>query len=361
MRVLIDIGHPAHVHLFKHFAWDMQEKGHHVFFTCRDKEFEIYLLEKYRFAYKSFGKKYTNVVGKLLGLVEFDMREILAGLAFKPDILFSHGSIYAAHAAFFLRKPHISMEDTFNFEQINLYRHFSRAILTADYDNPLSGDKKTIPYAGYHELAYLHPKRFAPDEGVLKELGVRKGEKYVIMRFVSWQASHDQGHTGISLENKVRAVREFQKHARVFISSESILPRDLAQHKIPIKPERIHDAMAFAFLLYGESATMISEGAVLGTPGIYIDNTGRFYTKELENKYGMVFNFSESEHDQMDSIDKGLEILTNVDKQSLWSMRKKNMLRHKIDTSSFMVWFIENYPKSFRIMRKNPDYQYRFK
>ena len=44
MRILIDIGHPAHVHLFKNFAWQMQEKGHKVLFTCREKEFEIDLL-----------------------------------------------------------------------------------------------------------------------------------------------------------------------------------------------------------------------------------------------------------------------------------------------------------------------------
>ena len=65
MRILIDIGHPAHVHLFKHFAWEMQKKGHTIFFTCREKEFEIYLLEKYGFAFKSFGKKYFSPLGKI--------------------------------------------------------------------------------------------------------------------------------------------------------------------------------------------------------------------------------------------------------------------------------------------------------
>ncbi len=40
MRVLIDIGHPAHVHLFKHFAWETTKKGHDVTFTTREKEFD---------------------------------------------------------------------------------------------------------------------------------------------------------------------------------------------------------------------------------------------------------------------------------------------------------------------------------
>ena len=37
------------------------------------------------------------------------------------------------------------------------------------------------------------------------------------------------------------------------------------------------------------------------------------------------------------------------------------MLADKIDITSFMVWFIENYPNSSDIMKKNPEYQYNFK
>lgn len=55
MRVLIDIGHPAQVHLFKRFAWETTKKGHDVTVTTIEKEFEITLLIKYGFKFKSFG------------------------------------------------------------------------------------------------------------------------------------------------------------------------------------------------------------------------------------------------------------------------------------------------------------------
>ena len=45
MNILIDIGHPAHIHLFKNFAWEMQKKGHKILFTCRDREFLLRLLQ----------------------------------------------------------------------------------------------------------------------------------------------------------------------------------------------------------------------------------------------------------------------------------------------------------------------------
>jgi predicted glycosyltransferase len=360
MKILIDIGHPAHVHLFRHFAKEMQKNGHQILFTCRDKEFEIYLLKKFGFKYKSFGRKYKSRTGKLWGLIEFDVKAFLSGLQFRPDILISHGSMYAAHAAFLLGKPHVSLEDTFNFEQIRLYSPFTKIILTADYDHPLKSEK-VIRYAGYHELAYLHPKRFTPDKSILKELGLEENEKYVIIRFVSWNASHDYGHSGISFENKLKAVNEFSKYARVFISSEKQLPDKLEKYKIAIAPHRMHDAIAFASLLFGESSTMSEEAAMLGIPSVYLNDKSTYYTKHLENDYELVYNYKESDEDQSHAIEKGMELLQQAGLKDQWKEKRDKMLADKIDVTAFMVWFIENYPQSKNIMKENPDYQYNFK
>ena len=42
-------------------------------------------------------------------------------------------------------------------------------------------------------------------------------------------------------------------------------------------------------------------------------------------------------------------------------MLKEKMLSGKIDVTAFMVWFIENYPNSVKVMKENSDYQIRFK
>jgi hypothetical protein len=177
---------------------------------------------------------------------------------------------------------------------------------------------------------------------------------------VSWSATHDTGHEGFSLENKLKVVEEFSKYAKVFISSEKPLPSAIEKYKIPIAPEQMHDAIAFSSLMFGESATMVSEAAVLGVPGIYIDDTSRYYTKEQEEKYGLVFNYTESGEDQAIAIAKGIELLSN-NNNGIWSQRRAKMLKDKIDVSAFLIWFVENYPESSEIMKKNPDYQYRFK
>ena len=359
MNILIDIGHPAHVHLFKNFAWQMQEKGHKLLFTCRDKEFEIELLNTYGFSYKTFGKKKSSRTGKIFGLVEFDFKEVVAGLRFKPDVLVSHGSIYAAHAAFLLRKSHISLEDTFNFEQIRIYLPFTNVVLTGDYVHPLLG-KKEIKYAGYHELAYLHPKYFSPDEAVLDCLGVKKSEKYIILRFVAWKATHDYGHKGLAYLNKLKAIEQFEKYAKVFISSEAGLPPELQPFQLHIPPEKLHDALAFASLVWAESFTIPAECSVLGVPSVVNHDTKSYYLFEQQERYKICFVYSESENDQDDAIERCIQLLQE-DTKIEWQKRRDRMLADKIDVTAFLVWFVENYPQSAQTMRKDPNYQWRFK
>lgn len=360
MKILIDISHPAHVHLFRNFALKMMRKGCEFMFTCREKEFETDLLSYYNLPFISLGKKPDSLVGKFTSLIVLERKLYLVAKKFKPDLLLSHGSHTAAHIAFLLAKPHIAFEDTFNFEQIWLYKPFAKVILTSDYEHPLKSGK-LIKYSGYHELAYLHPKYFIPDKSVLDDLGVRENEKYVIIRFVAWKASHDVGHKGVNLKNKILAVEEFSKYAKVFISSESPLPSDIAKYKITFSPHQMHNAIAFSSFVFGESATMVSEAAVLGIPGIYLDKKGRFYTNELQEKYNLVFNYNESEISQKQAIQKGVELLNMPDLKNEWQKRRQKMLADKIDVTAFLIWFVENYPQSFKIMKENPQYQQRFK
>ncbi|MCK5221039.1 MAG: DUF354 domain-containing protein, partial [Candidatus Aminicenantes bacterium] len=265
MKILIDIGHPAHVHLFKNFALEMIKKGNQVLFTARDKEFEIYLLNKYGFEYKTFGEHYSTTRGKIWGLIKFNFMLFWVSLKFKPDLFLSHGSIYAAHVSYLFRKPHISLEDSGNMEQINIYRPFTKVILSPDV---LPGEfgPKHIKYKGYHELTYLLPNYFNPDRSIFKELGIKDGEKYCVMRFVSWTATHDAGQRGFTYQEKKELILELSKKIKVFISSEAKIDKEFEKFAIRIPPERMHDALAFASLFIGEGATMASEAGVLGVP-----------------------------------------------------------------------------------------------
>lgn len=356
MRILIDIGHPAHIHLFKNFAWRMQERCHKILFTCRDRECVLQLMKVYGFVYENFGKHYSSVQGKIFGLIKNELQMLNTAIHFKPDLFFSHGSTIAAFTSFIMHKPHIALEDTFNMEQVKLYMPFTDVILTGDYPHPSLGEKE-INYPGYKELAYLHPNVFVPDESVIEMLGVKKGEKYAIVRFVAWQASHDIGHSGISYENKIKLVKTLSRHLRVFISSETELPGELKNYQIKIPPEQMHNALAFAHLYIGESGTMASECACLGVPSIYIDNNGRGYTDDLEKSYGLIYNYNESISDQNKAIRRAEEIAIKPNTKEDYLAKREKMLADKIDVSAFLIWLVENYPASVKeIKAKDFDF-----
>jgi predicted glycosyltransferase len=355
MRILIDINHPAHVHLFKNFAWEMKKKGHVIFFTTRKKEVSIDLLEKFGFDYKSFGIHYKSMFGKFWGFIKFDWKMLVTALRFKPDLFLTMGGMYASHIAFILRKPHIALDDTEHARSHHmLYVPFTNVCMNPTCFHKSFG-KKQIFYRGYHELAYMHPKRFKPDPNICKTMGLKENEKYFLIRFVSWAASHDIGQSGISEKVKVEFVKALSKYARVFISSEGKLIPEFEHYRLKIEPHRMHDVLAFASLYIGEGSTMASEAACIGTPAIYINSLEVGYCTEQE-KYGLVFNFRNIDG----ALEKTLELVRDHELEAKSKAGRDKMLSEKIDVTAFLVWFVENYPESFNIMKNDPDYDKRF-
>jgi len=82
MRILIDIGHPAHVHYFRNFIKIMQLKGHEFLISSRDKEVSHILLEKYGIPYFNRGKGSKSLPGKLVYLIKADFLLLKESLKF---------------------------------------------------------------------------------------------------------------------------------------------------------------------------------------------------------------------------------------------------------------------------------------
>ncbi len=301
------------------------------------------------------GSFYKSKAGKVLGMLKFDYAIWKASLRFKPDIFLSHGSIYAAQVAFLLGKPNIAIEDTGNKEQVNIYKPITKAILTSDIFRQSYGEKQ-VRYHGYHELAYLHPAFYQPDPSIYNLLGIEPGFKYAVIRFVSWRATHDAGQSGLDYATKIKLVEELSKRLKVFITSEEKLPPEIAQFQINIPPEKIFDAMYYASLFVGEGATMASESGVLGTRAVYINSLQREYCEDQE-QYGLVYNFSRPDG----VIRKAIEILDENESKDDMLKRRQKLLDAKINVTDFLVWFVENFPESLKIMKADPTYDKRFR
>lgn len=337
MKILIDINHPAHVHYFRNFYKIMTGRGHEIIVVSRNKEIEHKLLDYYQIPYINRGKGKEGKIGKFVYLAYADLKLLLISLKFRPDVYLNFLHPYPSQVAKLLGKTSLVFSDS---EHAKLHHQltvpFASKIFTpACYRIDLG--QKHVRFKSYMELSYLHPNYFKPNPDILEYLGVKQGERYVIVRFVSWAAAHDFGHMGISMENKRKAVFEMAKLARVFISSEKELPEDLKPFQIKIPLHKIHDALYYSTLLFGESGTMTSEAAVLGTTAIFLNDNGLGYTDEEEKKYGLVYNFTESPEHQTDAIEKAIELLQNPNLKEENVQKRERLLRDTIDTTQFMI------------------------
>jgi uncharacterized protein len=361
MKILIDIGHPAHVHYFKNLIKIMESKGHEFLIIAKSRNVTHRLLETYKIPFIKRSDYPKSILLKLLKIPLTDALIIKHVLNFIPNLLMGFSGTHISHAGWLLKIPSIVLDDTDHARIAHLsYSFLAKVILTPTCFRKYFG-KKHIKFNSYMELSYLHPNYIHIDDSILPALGVQKNEKYCIVRFVKWAASHDIGHSGLPLNYKIRLINKLSEFGKVFISSEDELPEDLRKYIYPLKPETIHNALAFASLYYGESATMASESAVLGTPAIFHDNEGRGYTLEQEEKYGIVFNFTESSCDQQLGFEKAVNILNDPLSKKKAKKISEKIIEDKIDLTSFLVWFVENYPRSIEIIKGNPEYQYNFR
>lgn len=185
---------------------------------------------------------------------------------------------------------------------------FANAILAPTVTRMGRYERKTTRFDGNFELFYLHPNRFVPDRDALSRVGIDSGRPYLLVRLSALTAHHDVGARGVSEQVLRRIIELAEGRCRVFISSEKPLADEFEPYRIPIQPESMHHALAFARLLVGDSQTMTSEAAVLGTPAIRISSfVGRLsYLDELE-RYGLSFGFQPG--DEASAIEKVRHIL----------------------------------------------------
>ena len=112
MKIVIDIGHPAHFHYFKNFIIEMGQKNHDFLIFARNKDVVHALLKNSSIKFINRGKGLDSKIGKVFYMIYASVFISIRSLFFKSNIFVSFGSPYAAQAAFILRKPHVSLNDT---------------------------------------------------------------------------------------------------------------------------------------------------------------------------------------------------------------------------------------------------------
>jgi predicted glycosyltransferase len=159
MKILIDIGHPAHVHYFRNLINTSKENGYEFVVVARDKEVSQELLRAYEIPFISRGKGASSRLGKFLYMIYANWIVWRIAIKEKPDLFLSVVSPYAAQVSCLVNKPHIALDDTEHATFARkFYLPFSRNVITPVCFTLDLGEKQ-IRINTIFEFFYLHPSR----------------------------------------------------------------------------------------------------------------------------------------------------------------------------------------------------------
>ena len=344
MRILVDLTHPGDVHFFRRAIDIWRQRNHTVLITARRKDLTVELLQRMGLEHEDLGEASSGLLGLGVELFTRTYRLCRRVRQFKPDVMTTTAGTFIAQASWLCRIPSVVFYDTENATLSNLITYpVCTAVVTPACYYGRVPPAKHVTYAGYQELAYTHPNSFTPDPSRLADFGLSRDEPFIFVRLVSWGAAHDtldHGFTAIE-----QAIAELQRFGRVVISSEAPLPPALAPLRLTGPLEQVMHVLAFARLCIGESATMASESATLGTPAILVSTTGRGYTDDQERRYGLTYTFRDRQTAQRDAMAKAVEILSDPDAKAAWARKRERMLADMIDVSEFVVTLVESYAR----------------
>ena len=168
-------------------------------------------------------------------------------------------------------------------------------------------------------------------------------EFFFVLRFVALKGHHDTRHTGISIEQKRILINSMSKRGKVFITSENPIETEFEKYRIKVSTEKIHSVLYFASAFVGDSQTMTSEAAVLGTPAFKCNSfAGKLSVpNELEKKYELCYSYQPSEFHGL--IEQLNTILNDSNSKEKWKQKVKYLWKEKIDVSTFIFEFITTY------------------
>lgn len=304
MNVLFDVGHPAQVHLFKHALWMLQRRGHRTLVTSREKDVTVELLDAYDIDHEVLTAQGDGLLALPAELLTRERRLLSTARAFEPDVLVSRLDSPAPHVARAVGGRSVVVEDTWVRSKLLRGALFRLVLPFVDVICAPSGFELPVPPErriplDYQELAYLHPDYFEPDPDGLEAAGIPPGDRYAVVRLAGWTAYHDVGHRGLSPAGAVALVAALNRHGTVYVSSEGPLPAPLESYRLRAPPERMHDVLYHATLFVGDSGTMSSEAAILGTPAIrtnsLVGDEDEPIFIDLEEEYGLLSSFVEEQ------------------------------------------------------------------
>ena len=320
MKYIFELNHPKHYYQFKYVVQMLKNDGHDVLVLARDKDVLLKVLEEEGVPYEIFGLHKKKMIDKIFGALPLLKSYSKIVKRFRPDVIVSKASLFGVLMAGRYKAKSVIFPDSEVVALTNKHVVPRCTKVVTPENFTLDYGEKHVRVKGVFEDCYLAPSVFQPNEKVISENGLKK--PYAVFRFVGWFANHDVNNSGFTLEEKVKLVKAVEPYMTVYISSEKELPEELKKYKLPTPASAIHSVLAFADLYLGDSQTMATEAALLGTPAIrsnsFVGEHDMSNFKLLEHKYGLLRNIA-----SFDEVLKTVEDFASNSRKEEWLKKKE--------------------------------------
>lgn len=341
MRILIDIGHPAHVNFFKNAISILRNNGHDIFITAiRRGKLPNIIKSEFSGIPVKFNGKYRGTKWSIL--FEANILRFFEQLKFvygkKIEIAVSCGSFTTgAIFKFVLRKPNIQFDDDPERKNNVLLERMTSTELVFPPIVEINTKVKTMN--ALKEWAYLSPKYFTPAIKELSNYNLRP-QGYIFIREVSTGSLNYANQQSNMIATFARDLPH-NYHVLLSLEDKSTInqyPSNWILLKEPLND--IHSLIYFSKLLISSGDSMAREGAVLGVPSIYCGIREMAANKVMIDK-GMLF------HKNVEEVPGFVErIISNEIKIEEQDKFREKLENEWVDVTEFIIKTVKKYQKS---------------
>lgn len=346
MRIIFDIGHPAHVNFFKPIMSQLNSEGHKLLITVLKRgklpiiarnELNGYCL---KFIGRHRGSRWSIIFeANILKFIEL----FWICLRFRPVIGVSAGSFVLGAVLKLQCKPNIQFDDDPERKlNVLLEKVTSTKLYFPIFCN--ESNKKVGKYNALKEWSYLSPKQFTPNEEILNEYGLVP-KRYVFIREISTGSLNYSKQ----LKNVIAPFSSFfPANMKILFSLEdkklrNNYPENWILLKEPVA--HIHSLMYFSAMVISSGDSMAREGAILGTPSIYC-GIREMRANDIMINLGMLFKVKSE--NLMDLVKTLLNGELSIHEQEEF---RQKLGREWDDVSEYVIASIKN---CFSLKRKKP-------
>lgn len=266
--------HPAQFLMMQALAQYKPSDTEIVWFI-RDKDVTKQLADESGIKYEVVSKAQSGLLGNAFELFKNIFNFIKLSRKKNIDVWFSkYGAVNIA--SWTLRIPNLSFndddEDLVPLIAMTSYP-FATKVLCTNWTRTKRFKKNVVHYNSFHELFYLHPRRFTLKKTQQHSSSVSlPNQPYILIRLSSLQAHHDVNVKGISLSMLAAIILKFKDSYQIYISSEARLPQELIKYELNINASDVHQVLGNAHLFISDSQTMTAEAALLGVRNLRISS-----------------------------------------------------------------------------------------